>query len=189
MRSAYERGADLEIVAINDVADPATLAHLFAYDSVYGRFAPEVTCDGVVMAFDGREIPVLSEHDPGDLPWADLDVDVVIEASGRFRTGAPQVLVRAVEQALVGGVGVDGRHLPVADTDRLVEDLGHRCQAVGRARGDRDDVVGCGVVDLVEVDAQHDVGVDRLGSLARRRQAKPRSTVSAAGVCPVWEVK
>jgi glyceraldehyde 3-phosphate dehydrogenase len=88
VRSAYERGAHIEIVAINDVADPATLAHLFAYDSVYGRFAPEVTCDGVVITFDGREIRVLSEHDPGDLPWADLDVDVVIEASGRFRTRA-----------------------------------------------------------------------------------------------------
>ena len=64
VRSAYERGADLEIVAINDVADPATLAHLFTYDSVYGQFAPEVTCDGDVIAFDGREIRVLGERDP-----------------------------------------------------------------------------------------------------------------------------
>jgi glyceraldehyde 3-phosphate dehydrogenase len=86
VRSAYERGADIEIVAINDVADPATLAHLFAYDSVYGPFTSEVTCGGTVIAFDGREIRVLSEHDPGDLPWADLEVDVVIEATGRFRT-------------------------------------------------------------------------------------------------------
>ena len=88
VRSAYERGADLEIVAINDVADPATLAHLFTYDSVYGQFAPEVTCDGDVIAFDGREIRVLGERAPGDLPWADLGVDVVIEATGRFRTRA-----------------------------------------------------------------------------------------------------
>jgi glyceraldehyde 3-phosphate dehydrogenase len=88
VRSAYERGADLEIVAINDVADPATLAHLFTYDSVYGQFAPEVTCDGDVIAFDGREIRVLGERVPGDLPWADLGVDVVIEATGRLRTRA-----------------------------------------------------------------------------------------------------
>jgi glyceraldehyde 3-phosphate dehydrogenase len=53
VRSAYERGADLEIVAINDVADPATLAHLLAYDSVFGRFPASVTCDGEVLAVDG----------------------------------------------------------------------------------------------------------------------------------------
>src|SRR6478735_5499754 len=58
VRSAYERGSDIEIVAINDIADPATLAHLFTYDSVYGQFGPEVTCDGSFIAFDGREIRV-----------------------------------------------------------------------------------------------------------------------------------
>ena len=86
LRSAYERGADLEIVAVNDVADPAILGHLLAYDSVFGRFPAEVTCEGGVIRYDGREVRVLVEHDPADLPWADLDVDVVIEATGRFRT-------------------------------------------------------------------------------------------------------
>ena len=88
VRSAYERGADLEIVAVNDIADPATLAHLFTYDSVYGQFPAPVTCEGDVIAFDGREIRVLSERAPGDLPWADLGVDVVVESTGRFRTRA-----------------------------------------------------------------------------------------------------
>jgi glyceraldehyde 3-phosphate dehydrogenase len=88
LRSAYERGADLEIVAINDVADPATLAQLLAYDSVFGRFPVKVAFDGDVMAYDGREVRVLGERDPGDLPWADLGVDVVIEATGKFRTRA-----------------------------------------------------------------------------------------------------
>src|SRR3954471_11431022 len=67
VRSAYERGADLEIVAVNDIADPATLAHLLTYDSVYGRFGPEVTCDGDVIAFEGSQIRVLGERTPGDL--------------------------------------------------------------------------------------------------------------------------
>jgi len=88
LRSAFERGADLDIVAVNDIADPAMLAHLLKYDSVYGRFAGEVTCDGDVIAIDGREIRVLGEHDLGALPWAQLDIDVVIEATGHFRTRA-----------------------------------------------------------------------------------------------------
>jgi glyceraldehyde 3-phosphate dehydrogenase len=88
VRSAYERGADLEIVAINDIADPSTLGHLLTYDSVYGQFPAPVICEGGVIAFDGREIRVLSENAPGDLPWEDLGVDVVIESTGRFRTRA-----------------------------------------------------------------------------------------------------
>jgi glyceraldehyde 3-phosphate dehydrogenase len=88
LRSAYERGAGLDIVAVNDIADPATLAHLLAYDSVFGRFPADVGCDADVISFDGREVRVLAEHDPGNLPWADLDADVVIESTGRFRTRA-----------------------------------------------------------------------------------------------------
>jgi glyceraldehyde 3-phosphate dehydrogenase len=97
VRSAYERGADLEIVAVNDVADPATLAHLLANDSVFGPFPVPVACEAGVMRFDDREIRVLSEHEPSSLPWQDLDVDVVIEATGRFRTRAD------AEQHLVAG--------------------------------------------------------------------------------------
>jgi glyceraldehyde 3-phosphate dehydrogenase (phosphorylating) len=88
LRAAYERGADLEIVAINDVADPDTLAQLLAFDSVFGRFPAKVTRDGDVIAYDGREVRVLGEREPGYLPWADLGVEVVIEATGKLRTRA-----------------------------------------------------------------------------------------------------
>jgi glyceraldehyde 3-phosphate dehydrogenase len=88
VRSAYERGADIEIVAVNDIADSQTFAHLLAYDSVFGRFPAPVTIAGDVLAFDGREIRVLGERDPSELPWAELDVDVVIESTGKFRTRA-----------------------------------------------------------------------------------------------------
>ena len=88
LRAAHERGADLEIVAVNDVADPATLAHLLAHDSTYGRFGADVRVDGTSLLIDDREIRVLAEPSPGDLPWSDLGVDVALECTGRFRTRA-----------------------------------------------------------------------------------------------------
>src|SRR5215211_5154576 len=88
LRTAYEREADIEIVAVNDITDVPTLAHLLARDSVYGRFpAPVIARDGVIDVA-GHEILALSGGDPAELPWADLGVDVVIEATGRFRTRA-----------------------------------------------------------------------------------------------------
>jgi glyceraldehyde 3-phosphate dehydrogenase len=88
LRIAHEREADLEIVAVNDITDVATLAHLLARDSVYGRFPASVTARDGAIDVAGEEILALSGQDPADLPWADLGVDVVIEATGRFRTRA-----------------------------------------------------------------------------------------------------
>src|SRR3954447_17925589 len=88
LRAAHERGADLDIVAINDVAEPATLAPLLAHDSTYGRFAADVRVEGDVLLVDGHAIRVLAEPDPGALPWGELEVDVVLECTGRFRTRA-----------------------------------------------------------------------------------------------------
>ena len=84
-RAAYESGAEIDWVAINDVADPAMLAHLLKYDTVYGRFPGTVTAaDGAILV-DGHEIMTPMEKDPAALPWAALGVDVVIESTGRFR--------------------------------------------------------------------------------------------------------
>src|SRR5262245_49947819 len=88
LRSAFERGLDIDWVGINDLADPRTLAHLLRYDSVYGPFpAPVVATDGALVV-DGVQIPVLSEQEPAALPWADLGAEVVLECTGRFRTRA-----------------------------------------------------------------------------------------------------
>src|ERR687889_2874661 len=83
-RAAHESSADVEIVAVNDITDAATLAHLLRYDSVYGPFAGEVEQSGDALTVDGREIKVLAERDPAALPWGDLGVDVVIESTGFF---------------------------------------------------------------------------------------------------------
>jgi glyceraldehyde 3-phosphate dehydrogenase len=88
LRSAIERDAELEVVAVNDVADADTLAHLLTLDSVFGRFAhPVRTLDGA-LDVAGQRIQVLTDRDPRDLPWDELGADVVIEATGRFRTRA-----------------------------------------------------------------------------------------------------
>jgi glyceraldehyde 3-phosphate dehydrogenase len=88
LRSALERGADLEVVAINDITDARTLAALLARDSVYGAFPERVQERDGAIAVGEREIPVYAEREISALPWADLDVDVVIEATGAFRTRA-----------------------------------------------------------------------------------------------------
>nr|BBJ50836.1 glyceraldehyde-3-phosphate dehydrogenase [Streptomyces avermitilis] len=87
-RAAATRGADLEIVAVNDLGDVATMAHLLAYDSILGRFPEEVTAEpGAIRAGD-TTVKVLAERDPAALPWGDLGVDVVIESTGIFTDAA-----------------------------------------------------------------------------------------------------
>ncbi len=83
-RAAHAAGADLEFVAVNDLTDPETLAHLLKYDSSVGRFPGEVSVDGDTISVDGKPLEVLSERDPGALPWGDIGVDVVIESTGFF---------------------------------------------------------------------------------------------------------
>jgi glyceraldehyde 3-phosphate dehydrogenase len=83
-RAAQESSADVEIVAVNDITDARTLAHLLKYDSVFGRFPGEVEAGDGALSIDGREVKVLAERDPGALPWDDLGVDVVIESTGLF---------------------------------------------------------------------------------------------------------
>ncbi len=113
-RAARERGDGLEIVAVNDLADAATLAHLLRYDSVFGRFDARVeTRDGLIVV-NGDPVEVLNEPDPADLPWEALGVDVVIESTGRLRTRerAAVHLDRGAERVLVTA--------PVADADVTV---------------------------------------------------------------------
>jgi glyceraldehyde 3-phosphate dehydrogenase len=96
---------DLEFVGINDLTDPETLAHLLSYDSVHGRFEAEVKAAENAILVGGRKIRILSVRDPGDLPWADLGADIVMECTGLFRdkqkaeahrkAGAKKVIISA----------------------------------------------------------------------------------------------
>jgi glyceraldehyde 3-phosphate dehydrogenase len=83
-RAAYERGADIEWLAVNDLVDPKTIAHLLKYDSTYGPFPGTVEATDVGLRVDGTDIKVLAERDPAALPWEELGADVVIESTGLF---------------------------------------------------------------------------------------------------------
>ncbi len=117
-RSAFERREEIEWGGINDVADVATLAHLLQHDSVYGRFPGTIQAGNQCIHVDGVRIPVFAETDPALLPWGEIGVEVVLEATGRFRTrddaakhlsaGARKVIVTApgknVDATVVLGV-------------------------------------------------------------------------------------
>ena len=83
-RAAHEAGADLDVVAVNDITDVPTLAHLLKYDSILGRFPGEVREGDGAIVVEGNEVKVLAERDPAALPWGDLGVEVVIESTGLF---------------------------------------------------------------------------------------------------------
>jgi glyceraldehyde 3-phosphate dehydrogenase len=86
LRAAHEQDAAVEFVAVNDVADADTLAHLLKYDSVFGHFPADVEATGDGIAIDGTVVRALAEPDAAELPWQELGVDVVIESTGKLRT-------------------------------------------------------------------------------------------------------
>jgi len=89
LKAILERYDDeLEVVAVNDLTTPSTLAHLFAWDSTYGRWDGEVTATEDSIVVDGREIRVFAEREPGKIPWRDLEVELVIESTGLFTDAA-----------------------------------------------------------------------------------------------------
>src|ERR1700722_11628349 len=88
LRAARAQGADVEVVAVNDLTDARTNAHLLRYDSNHGRFGAEVEADGDAIVVAGHRIRVLAERDPKALPWEELGAEVVVESTGRFTSRA-----------------------------------------------------------------------------------------------------
>ncbi len=120
-RSAYESGAEIEWAGINDVADVATLAYLLRHDTVYGPFPGSVSVAGNSLVVDGTHIPVFASKAPSEIPWAEVEAEVVLECTGKFRAreeaaghiraGARKVILSApgkgVDATLVLGVNFD----------------------------------------------------------------------------------
>ncbi len=120
-RAIQKQGADVEIVAVNDLGDQTTMAHLLKYDSVLGNLSNDIAAVDGGISIDGNVLKVLSERNPGELPWGDLGVDVVIESTGIFTdrdkaaqhldAGAPLVIVSApangADATIVVGVNHD----------------------------------------------------------------------------------
>ncbi|MFQ5887366.1 MAG: type I glyceraldehyde-3-phosphate dehydrogenase [Candidatus Hydrothermarchaeales archaeon] len=98
-----EFGENFEIVAVNDLTDPKTLAHLLKYDSIFGIFDGEVAADEDSILVNGKKIKVLSERDPANLPWKELGVDIVVESTGFFtnREGASKHLNAGAEKVII----------------------------------------------------------------------------------------
>ncbi len=108
-RAAHERGADIEWLAVNDLVDPATIAHLLKYDSTYGPFPGEVEATDSGLRVDGKEIRVLAERDPAALPWGEIGADVVIESTGLFtdRESAAKHLEAGAKKVVISAPATD----------------------------------------------------------------------------------
>jgi glyceraldehyde 3-phosphate dehydrogenase len=108
-RAAYERGADIDWLAVNDLVDPQTIAHLLRYDSNYGPFPGKVDATDSGLRVDGKEIRVLAERDPAALPWGELGADVVIESTGLFtdRENASKHLKAGAKKVVISAPATD----------------------------------------------------------------------------------
>src|SRR5437588_2389704 len=108
-RAAYERGADVEWVGVNDLVEPRTIAHLLKYDSNYGPFPGKVEATDTGFRVDGKEVRVLAERDPGALPWGELGAEVVIESTGLFtdRENATKHLDAGAKKVVISAPGTN----------------------------------------------------------------------------------
>ena len=108
-RAAWERQADIEVVAVNDITDAHTLAHLIKYDSTLGPFPGQVESGADSISFDGKPVKVLAERDPAKLPWGDLGVEVVVESTGLFvdRESASKHLEAGADKVIISAPAKD----------------------------------------------------------------------------------
>lgn len=125
---AIQNSDSIELVAVNDLTDNQTLAHLFKYDSVHGKFSGNIEATESGLIINGKEVRVFEERDPSALPWGELDIDVVVESTGMFRTkdkagkhieaGAKKVIISApAKGGGVPGIVMGINHGQIPDVD------------------------------------------------------------------------
>ncbi len=193
LRAARRQGADLEIVAVNDLTDAATNAHLLRYDSTHGRFEGEVRADEGDLVVDDRRIRVLSEREPKALPWAELGVEVVIESTGRFTNraaaaahlegGARRVLISApaadVDATIVIGVNDDAydpaRHQVISNASCTTNCFGPMVKVIDDAFG-----ITSGLMTTVHAYTNDQNLLDLPHKDLRRARAAARNIVPAS---------
>jgi len=129
-RAAFERGSDLEFVAVNDITDAHTLAHLLKYDSTLGPFPGTVEAGDGSITVNGREVKVLAERDPAKLPWKELGAEVVVESTGLFvdRENASKHLEAGADKVIISAPAKDP-DVTVAlgvNFDEAYDPAGHR---------------------------------------------------------------
>src|SRR6202035_3514325 len=109
LRAARAQGADVRVVALNDLTDAATNAHLLRYDTTHGRFGAEVRVEGDDIVVAGERIRVLAERDPKALPWKELGVDIVVESTGIFTSpsAAGAHLEGGAQRVVISGLSKD----------------------------------------------------------------------------------
>jgi len=108
-RAARAKGSDLDVVAVNDITDPASLAHLLKYDSIFGRVTEEIKVVNDGFTFAGAEVKVVAERDPAALPWGELGVDVVVESTGLFtkRDDAAKHITAGAKKVIISAPAKD----------------------------------------------------------------------------------
>ena len=193
VRALVERDADLELVAVNDLTDPKALAQLLRFDSSLGRLGRPVEVEGDELVVDGRRITVLAERDPANLPWKELDVDVVLESTGRFtdaeaarahlQAGAKKVLVSApakgADVTLAYGVNTDAYD---ADEHVIVSNASCTTNALAPLAKVLDDLAGIehGFMTTVHAYTQDQNLQDSPHSDARRARAAAENIVPSS---------
>ncbi|MGZ9800825.1 type I glyceraldehyde-3-phosphate dehydrogenase [Mycoplasma sp. AC1221] len=129
-RRLLEQNSNLEVVAVNDLTDSKTLAHLLKYDTAFGKLGVEVVAKDGAIVVDGKEIKVFAERDPENLPWGELGIDVVIESTGFFtkrdgaskhlKAGAKKVVVSAPSEKDVKTIVFNVNHNELTSDDTLI---------------------------------------------------------------------
>ena len=113
LRRILDNHPNLEVVAINDLTDAPTLAHLLKYDSLYGRYNKEIKVEKDALVVDGKSIKILAEKEPANLPWRDLEIDVVLECTGLFtKLGDAKKHLAAGAKKVILSAPTDSKEIP-----------------------------------------------------------------------------